>query len=298
MEEKNPFEKSLKMTLAGVIVNLIFAFGKGLTGVLGNSFALVADAIESAADIITSLVVFLGIKIASKKPTKRYPYGHGKAEPIAASVVSVMLIAAGVVIIVNSIRNIRIPHEVPEWYTLLVLAVVIVVKEILYRRGVKVGEEVGSTAVKADAWHHRGDAITSGAAFIGIAIALIGGPGYESADDWAALVASGFIIYNAFRILKPAVSEIMDAAPPEDMINDVMKMAQQVEGVLGLDKCYIRKMGFEYFVDLHVVVDGEVSVRTGHDIAHNVKDEILKKDKRVRDVFVHIEPFDEGFRKK
>lgn len=298
MEEKKPFEKSLRMTLAGVIVNLFFAFGKGLAGFFGNSFALIADAIESTADIITSLVVFLGIKVASRKPNKKYPYGHGKAEPIAGAFVSVMLIAAGIIIIINSIKNIMVPHQIPEWYTLLVLAVVIVVKEVLYKKGLRVGEEVDSTAVRADAWHHRSDAITSAAAFIGISIAIIGGPGYESADDWAALVASAFIIFNAFLILKPAVSEIMDAAPPENIINDVMRIALNVEGVLGLDKCLIRKMGFEYYVDLHVVVDGEVSVRTGHDIAHRVKDEILSKDKRVSNVFVHIEPFDEGFGKK
>jgi len=288
-------EKGLKTTLSGIISNLVLAVIKGGAGYWGSSYALIADAIESLSDVFTSMVVYFGIKVATKAPNKRFPYGHGKAEPVAGAVVGLILIGAAVFIIYSSIINAFTPHETPSVYTLYILILVVVVKELLFRYVIRVGTETNSVAVQADAWHHRSDAITSLAAFVGILIAIIGGPGYESADDWAACFASLIIIYNAVRILKPAISEIMDAAPSEELVLEVRKLASSVEGVLGLDKVFIRKMGYEYYVDMHVVVDGKISVRQGHEIAHKVKDEILVKRPQVTNVFVHIEPFDPDF---
>ena len=176
-----------------------------------------------------------------------------------------------------------------ESFTLWVLVVAIIIKESLFRYVSSIGSSVGR-AVKNDAWHHRSDAITSSAAFIGISISLIGGKGFEKADGIAALIASAIIIFNAFKMLKPAVMEIMDTAPPEDIKEKVIKVARQVDGVLYIDKCFVRKMGLEYFVDIHIIVDGNISVHDGHLISHNVKDTLIKKLPRIADVLAHIEP--------
>jgi cation diffusion facilitator family transporter len=205
-------------------------------------------------------------------------------------VVSLSLIAAAILIAIQSIENIRTPHEAPAPFTLVVLALVVVLKEGLYRFVNKVGSEVESNAIKADAWHHRSDAITSATAFIGISIALIGGQGYESADDYAALIASVIIVFNAYLIFMPSFAEIMDTAPAGTLVEEVKQIAMTVQGVKGVDKCFVRKMGFEYFVDIHVIVDGSLSVRTGHDIAHAVKNAVLRAKPTVYDVLTHIEP--------
>ena len=279
-------------TIIGIIANALLAATKGIAGYLGNSYALIADAIESTTDIMSSLIVWGGLKISSRPPDADHPYGHGKAEPIAASIVGLALIAAAIGIAVESIREIITPHHSPAPFTLAVLVVVVATKEALFRFVFKVGKSVNSTAVKSDAWHHRSDAITSSAAFIGISVALVGGGGYESADDWAALFASVIILFNAYRILRPAVNEVMDAAPPATMERAVRKVAQDVEGVVALEKCFIRKMGFSYYIDLHVTVDGKISVRKGHDIARRVKEALRQSNPAVAEVLIHIEPSD------
>lgn len=290
--EPHRAKKGERSTVIGMIVNVLLMVVKGLAGWLGNSYALVADALESATDLVTSFFVWLGLRTAAQEPDEDHPYGHGKAEPLAALVVALALWGAAGLIAVQSIDNIRTPHHLPEPFTLLVLAGVVIVKEILFRRVAKVGEEVDSSAVKADAWHHRADAITSMTAFVGITIALIGGPGYESADDWAALLSSIVIVYNAYHIFRPAFGEIMDEAPPGNWKAEIEKIARAVPGVMGTEKCFVRKMGFEYFVDLHVEVSGNLTVREGHAIAHAVKAAIQHEKPYVYDVLVHIEPFE------
>jgi cation diffusion facilitator family transporter len=271
---------------------MLLAATKGIAGVAGNSYALIADAIESATDIASSLIVWGGLKISALPPDEHHPYGHGKAEPLAAVAVSLTLVAAAIGIAIQSTREIITPHHAPAPFTLIVLVLVVVAKETLYRFVFKVGESVNSTAVKSDAWHHRSDAITSAAAAIGISVALIGGEGYESADDWAALFASAIIVVNAFRILRPAVNEVMDAAPPAGVELSIREAAQHVPGVILLEKCFVRKAGFSYYVDLHVTVDGGLSVREGHDIARKVKQAIRSSRPHVVEVLVHIEPSD------
>lgn len=283
-------ERGQKTTLIGIAVNIGLVLVKGLAGWLGNSYALVADAMESGTDIITSIFVWFGLRTASKAPDLDHPYGHGKAEPLAAIVVALALVGAAILIAVQSIHNIQVPHEIPAPFTLAVLAGVVLVKEILFRRISKVGAETDSSAVKADAWHHRSDAITSLTAFVGISIALIGGPGYESADDWAALLASLVIVYNAYLIFRPSFGEIMDETPAGDWQSELKALALTVPQVKGIDKYRVRKTGFEYFVDLHVLVPGDLTVKQGHDIAHAVKAAILREKPSVYDVLVHIEP--------
>ncbi len=283
-------DKGIRTTFIGIVTSIILAAIKGLAGYFGNSYALIADAIESTSDVFTSIIVLAGLRIAKKPADQNHPYGHGKAEPIVGILVAAALFLAAIIIIVQSIHEIITPHHAPASFTLIVLVLVVLTKEILFRYVIKVGKLVDSVAVKGDAWHHRSDAITSGAAFIGISIALIGGEGYETADDFAALLASGVIIFNAYRLLKPALYEITDAAPAPDVIIKVREEASKVLGVLAIDKCFVRKMGFEYYVDIHVIVDGNMTVYEGHDIAHRVKDDLIKTYPKISDVLVHIEP--------
>ncbi len=286
----HPAEIGIKSIRAGIFVNLILAFVKGLAGLFGNSFALIADAIESLADVFTSIIVWLGLKAASKAPDEDHPYGHGRAEPLAGIVVAVSLIAAAILIAIESIHLIMTPHKTPKAYTLIILIVVIVVKELMFRYVEKTANDIGSTAVKGDAWHHRSDAITSFTAAIGITIALIGGEGYESADDWAALIAAVLIVYNAVHIFQPAFHEVMDKAVSDDLLEEIRTLAAQVEGVMEVEKCFVRKSGFEYFVDIHIVVDGNLSVREGHKIGHDVKDFIMQHKPLIYNVLTHVEP--------
>lgn len=283
-------QQGLDSMLLGIGANIVLVLGKAAAGVFGHSYALIAEAIESGTDVLSSGIVWMGLRTAAREPDDNHPYGHGKAEPLAALAVAVGLWCAAAYIAVEGIHNIRTPHQLPAPFTLAVLGVVIAIKETLYRRVQKVGEAVDSNAVKADAWHHRADVITSTTAFIGISTALIGGRGWESADDWAALVACCFIVYNAYHIFRPAFGEIMDEAPASTWADDVKALAEAVPGVVATEKCYVRKMGFEFFADLHVVVDGTISVQEGHAIAHAVKAAIMAAKPAVYNVLVHIEP--------
>ena len=287
----HPSVTGMKTTLIGIAISIVLVFLKGIAGYLGHSYALIADATETGADVFSSALLWAGLRIALKRPDKEHPYGHGKAEPLAAVVISLFLMAASMWIAFHSFKFITTPHRLPERFTLWILVIVIIIKETMFRYVLKVGKKINSQAVKADAYHHRSDAVTSVAAFIGITIALIGGKGYEGADDWAALLASGLIFYNATVLLRPALAEIMDAAPSNEIVMKVRQLAGSVPDVRAIEKCYVRKMGFDYYVDLHIQVNGQLSVTEGHRISHLVKDIILKSDLRVINVLVHVEPF-------
>jgi cation diffusion facilitator family transporter len=286
-------DRGTKSTLLGICVNLGLGLAKCSAGSLGNSFALVADGVESITDVLSGFVVYFGLKIAQKPADADHPYGHGKAEPIAAVVVSLALMVAAFGIIYEGIREITTPHPAPAPYTLVVLAGVLIIKELLFRQVQFVGDSIGSLAVKSDAWHHRSDALTSAFAFVGISIAILGGQGWEAADGWAALCAALVILYNAWKQLQPAVLELGDIAPDTIMETRVREIAGRVPGVIGLDKCLVRKMGLVFYVDLHIVVTGEMAVREGHLLSHKVEDEILRGLPQVAEVLVHIEPEEE-----
>jgi cation diffusion facilitator family transporter len=280
-----------RSSLVSIGSNFLLALCKCLTGLWGHSFALVADGIESFSDVLSSSVVYLGLRYATKPPDRTHPYGHGKAEPIAAVIVGLALVVAGVGIAVESISQIRTPHPLPKAYTLWVLIGVVAVKILLSRFVSSVAENIQSAAVQGDAWHHLSDAITSAFAFIGISIALVTRNPY--ADDWAALCASPVILFNAWRQLRHPLEELLDTAPPPEIEQHVREAAASVPGVIGLEKCFVRKTGFQYYVDLHVVVKGDITVRSGHQISHQVEDRILANVDRVAHVLVHIEPEEE-----
>ena len=279
-----------RFALFGLIVNVLLAAGKILAGVVGHANVLIADGIESALDVGGSIVIWGGLTFAARPPDTSHPYGHGKAEPIAAVIVALGVLAAALVIAIQSVREIFLPHHAPAPWTLAVLVVAVIVKETLYRYVIRFGQKVDSTAVKTDAWHHRVDAMTSIAAFIGISVALIGGKAWQSADDWAALVACAIIGWNGYRLALPALFEIMDTAPRAKFVSSICQVAKSVPGVVEIEKCRARKMGLDFYVDLHVGVDGNISVHEGHEIAHRVKAAIQQGDPRVADVLVHIEP--------
>ncbi|MFL6527540.1 MAG: cation diffusion facilitator family transporter [Chthoniobacterales bacterium] len=281
-----------RLALIGIALNILLTVVKITAGVYGNAYALIADGIESGLDIAGSAIIWGGLKFAARPPDATHPYGHGKAEPLAAGIVAVGVLVAAVGLFVESVREILTPHHAPAPFTLVVLVVVVVVKEILFRNVNRLGREVESTAVQTDAWHHRADALTSTAAFIGIAIALIGGKGWESADDWAAMFACVVIGVNGVMLLRPALHEILDTAPRGEIAAEVQTAARSVAGVVETEKCFIRKMGLSYYVDLHVGVDSNMTVREGHRIAHEVKRAIRQANTRVADVLVHIEPAD------
>jgi cation diffusion facilitator family transporter len=279
-----------RVALMGMFVNIVLAAAKIAAGLLGNSYVLIADGIESALDIAGSVIIWGGLKFAARPPDETHPYGHGKAEPLAAAIVAAGVIIAAIGLAVESVREILTPHHGPAPFTLIVLVVVIAVKEFLYRVVMRVGKGVDSTAVQTDAWHHRADALTSTAAFVGISIALIGGERWYSADDWAALFACAVIGANGWRLLLPALHEMLDTAPRGEIVSNIERAARSVAGVREVEKCFVRKMGISFYVDLHVRVDGDISVRAGHDIAHQVKDTLKQTDARITDVLVHVEP--------
>ena len=286
----NRLQRGLRATFAGMAVNVVLSGTKLAAGIVGHSHALIADAVESFADIFSSLIVWRGLVVAAAPADEDHPYGHGKAEPIASAIVAAMLLGAALWIVLTAFGEIMEPHQSPAPFTLIVLLVVVVVKEGLFRFVSREGKAVDSSVVKTDAWHHRSDAITSVAAGIGISVALIGGRGFEAADDVAAIAAAGVIAWNGCHLPRPALNELMDTAPGPEVIDRIRQIATATPGVDRVEKCIVRKVGYQYFVDMHVEVDPQMTVLRSHEIAHEVKDKIRDTMPTVNDVLVHIEP--------
>ncbi len=284
-------QASAALVLRGIALNAVLAGVKFAGGIFGHTYALIADAAESLLDILSSLLVWAGFRVAARPPDADHPYGHGKAEPLTALAVAVFIFLMAGWIAWHAVREIRTPHEGPAWWTLLLLAGVIVAKAWFSRRLAAKGEEVGSTALGAEALHHWSDAMTSAAAFVGISIALWGGEGWETADDWAALFACVIVAFNGVGMFGKALGDVMDAAVSADFEAGVRAIALAVPGVQALDKVRVRKSGLSHLVDIHVRVDGDLTVRAGHDIAHAVKDALIASAAHaIGDVAVHIEP--------
>ncbi len=283
-------EKAIQASYFSIVGNLTLAIIKGFTGVFGNSYALIADAIESITDVFASILVLFGIKYSNRPADQNHPYGHGRAEPLFTFMVVGFLIVSALIIAYESIIKIQTPHRLPQCWTLIVLAVIIIWKEYSFRVVMQKSIQTNSSALKADAWHHRSDAITSVAAFIGISFALYMGKGYEAADDWAALFASGFILYNSYMIFRPALGEIMDEHVYDDLVEKIRSEAKNVNGIIDTEKCYIRKAGMLFHVDLHAIVNSRITVKEGHDLAHKLKDKLKEEIPELGQILIHIEP--------
>jgi cation diffusion facilitator family transporter len=280
----------MRATVIGLLVSTILAIVKLGAGILGNSFALVADGVESTLDIFSAVLVWGGLRISGAPPSKAFPYGRGKAEQLAGLAIATMLLAAAVGIAWGAVHEILVPHEAPALFTLPVLAAVVVAKEVTYRVLRAKGTRLGSHALSTDAWHHRSDALTSLAAFVGITIALVGGEGFESADDWAALVACIVIAWNAISLLRSTARDILDVSAGEDVHARIRDLAEGVSEVRGVDVVRVRRSGLVLIVDIHVEVDASLTVRDGHRIAHEVKDRLLESELPILDALVHVEP--------
>ena len=289
--------RGIRSAQAGLLINVVLVVVKLIAGIVGNTYALIADAIESSTDVFSSLIVWAGLSIAARPADEDHPYGHGKAEPLAAAVVSILLLGAALGISILAIREIRTPHHSPAPFTLFVALGVMIVKEILHRRVQTVGAQVGGTAVAADAWHHRSDAISSLAAFIGIGIALWGGKGWESADDWAALVAALITGVNGVRALQPAIAHLMDAAPDRMMLDRACAAARGVEGVRNIESLNLRSSGLGFFVDLHAQADATLTLEEAHLLSGMIKSAICAEIPEVVKVLVHMEPYRGEMRK-
>lgn len=290
-------QRGIRSAQIGLGVNAVLALTKLVAGIVGNTYALIADAVESVVDIFSSAVVWGGLRVASRDPDEAYPFGYGRAESVAALVVSLMLLGAAVFIAIEAITEIRRPHLTPAPWTLIVLVVVMAIKWTWSRKVHAVGTDIHSTAVQADAWHHMSDAITSAAAFIGIAISLLGaryagGSGWESADDWAALLAAGVIFWNGARMIQPALHDLMDRAPGSEFLGQVRQAAEGVTGVLATEKLFIRKTGTTYRVTIHVHADPSLSLRDAHTLGGKVKGAIRSAVPQVQSVLVHMEPYE------
>ncbi len=291
-------EGGLRITVLGLVGNILLATGKIAAGVFGHSAALIADGVESTADIFGSMVTYAGLSIGARPPDENHPWGHGKADSLAGLAGGLGLIVAAIGVALNSVRELLDPGEPPMAFTLVVLLVIILLKETLYRRAMMQARKLGSTALLADAWHHRSDALTSVVAFGGILLTRIGGPVWATADAWAALFACVVILYNASRMLRTAISEIMDERIPPENLRQLKALAMSVEGVEALDEVRVRKSGMHLLVDIHIVVDGGISVCQGHELAHQVKDRLLASPLPVLDALVHVEPLDDEHRER
>lgn len=280
----------LTMSKTAMGINFALAGIKVTAGLLGRSYALVADGIESTLDIASSFLVWIGLRVAARPADQTHPYGHGKAESIAALAVSLLLVLAAFFIALQSLKEILSPNHVPAPFTLVVLVVVVVIKEFLFRRVSRVGQALNSSSLRSDAWHHRSDAITSLAAFVGISIAVVGGERFAAADDWAALLACGIILWNGLRLLRLPLDEVMDAAASDDVVQAVRSVVEGTAGVLYAEKCRVRKSGGDYLADIHITVNRHLTVEKGHQIAHQVKDRLAASDLPMGDVSVHVEP--------
>jgi cation diffusion facilitator family transporter len=282
---------AIRTVIFSMVSSVFLAAIKFLTGIFGNSYALIADGIESVVDVFSSILVLVGLKYAERPADENHPYGHGKAEPLITFLVVVFLVISAATIAWQAISNIQMPHELPKPFTLIVLGAIIIWKEISFQIVNNRSKKLKSSALKAEAWHHRSDAITSVAAFIGISIAIYGGKGYEVADDYAALVAVAFILYNCYQIFRPALGEVMDEDIYSDLTEKIRLISVHVKGVKDTEKCFIRKAGMKYHVDLHAIVDGEISVTEGHHISHQLKDRLCEEIPELGNVLIHVEPF-------
>lgn len=281
---------SARLVLRGVLLNLLLAAAKFAGGVLGSTYALIADGVESLLDVCSSFLVWAGFRYAAKPPDADHPYGHGKAEPLAALAVALVIFVAAVWIAIHAVREIRTPHEPPHWGTLPLLAFVIVTKWMFSRRLARAGVERGGTALGAEAWHHAADALTSAAAFVGITVAVLGGPEYAVADDWAALVACVVIAFNGVLVFRRAFGEVMDTAASLEVHQQVRRVARDVPGVVAVDKCRVRRSGLSLLVEIQIVVDPAITVFAGHRLAHEVQDALVAADLAITHVAVHVEP--------
>jgi len=277
--------------VVGIVSNLVLSIGKIIAGVIGNSSALITDGIHSASDIVTSLAVFLGMKIAKRPPDKEHPYGHGKAENIAAKTVAIILILVSIQIVYTNIGGITTERYIlPSSLAIWVAIASIIIKEGLFQYKISIGKRLNSSSLISDAWHHRSDAFSSFIVLIGIIGAKIGGTRWIFLDRLAAVIVGLIILGIGIKLFIKTASELMDKMPETKILKKINSIALSVEGVMDTETLKARKIGLDIFVDIHIEVNKNITIEKGHKIAHKVKGTLIEKMPVIKDVLVHIEP--------
>ncbi len=275
----------------GLVVNLLLGVVKLIGGIFGNSFSLIADAVNSIGDVVATIVVLFALRVAQRPADAEHPYGHTRAEGIAASNVALLIIVSAVFVGWEAIQRINAQHEIPPVWTLWIAGANVLIKEGLYQYNVRVGIRTGSSSIIANAWDHRSDAFCSLAVLTGLAVILLGGPQYVWADKVASLVVVAAIVWSGTQLFRSSASELMDVQANSEFVDHIREVALSVEGVEDVETLWVRKSGLEFFADIHIEVDQHLSVATGHRIGHQVKDRLLLEFSNLRDVLVHLEPF-------
>jgi cation diffusion facilitator family transporter len=275
----------------GLVVNLGLGAVKLIAGIVGHSFALLADAVNSIGDVISTVVVLFALRVAQRPADDEHPYGHTRAEGIAATNVAVIIIISAILVGWEALRQINTGNLVPPGWTLWIAAANILIKEGLYQYNVRVGKRTGSAAIIANAWDHRSDALCSLAVFVGLGIVRIGGPAFAWADEAASLVVVAAIIGSGIQLFRSSASDLMDIQADPELVDQIRSAAGQVAGVEDVETLWVRKSGLEYFADIHIEVNQDMSVAEGHRIGHQVKDRLMEEFPSLRDVLVHLEPF-------
>ncbi|MCA9090384.1 MAG: cation transporter [Planctomycetaceae bacterium] len=285
------YADATRAALLGLGVNLALGIAKLVGGLVGSSFALIADAVNSLGDVVTTVVVLLALRVAQRPADAEHPYGHTRAEGIAASNVAVLIIISAMVVGWEAIQRLSHPHAVPPMWTLWLAGANIVIKEGLYRYKIKVGKRTGSGAMIANAWDHRSDALCALAVLLGLLAIRLGGPRFIWADEAASLVVMGAIIWSGVQLFRTSASDLMDVQADPELVERIRAAARQVKDVRDVETLWVRKSGLEFFADIHIEVDQHLTVAAGHRIGHEVKDRLLRDFPRLRDVLVHLEPY-------
>lgn len=287
------YKKSRQVSFIGLFSNFFLFILKLIVGVLSNSTALIADAFHSASDFLGTLVVIQGIKISNIPPDDNHPYGHDKAEPIFTKIISILLIGTGALIGYNAFKLIFISGDIsiPSTIAIYVAIISIIVKEALYQYTYRVGKKINSNILIADAWHHRSDSLSSIAALIGIVFSILG---FSFMDPLAGIVVGIMIIKTGIEIYIEAVNDLMDTAPPKDVINKFKKNILTVDGVEEISSIKVRKYGSKLIVDLKIGVNPSLTVEKGHSIAAQTKEFIMKNNPDIKDVLIHVNPYYEN----
>jgi cation diffusion facilitator family transporter len=284
------YQDATRAAILGLVVNLALGLIKLVGGLAAGSFALLADAVNSLGDVFSSVVVLVALRVAQAPPDAEHPYGHSRAEAIAGSNVALLVILSALYVGYEAIRRLTVTHELPPAWTLWVAGANAVIKEALYRYKMTVGRRTGSSAVIANAWDHRSDAMCSLAVFVGLAIVRVGGPRWIWADEAAAFVVVAMILWTGAALFRKSASELMDVQADDELVKQIRQTAAAVPGVAGIEKLWVRKSGLEFLADMHIEVDPQMSVADGHAIGHDVKDRLLERFPLLRDVLVHLEP--------
>jgi len=279
-----------RIAALGIAASAALAIAKITVGLAAHSVAVVSDGIESTADVLTSGLVYIGLRVASKPADADHPYGHGRFELLMGLGVGIMLMLAGVEICWRSLES-RGEQHVPALFALWPLAGSILIKAALATAKMRIGRRVVSVALVADAWNDSVDILSGFIAVIAVLLAALLPGGWAAADHWGGFGIGLIVLFLAVRTIRETTLQLMDTMPEPEQMNEIRAVALEVPGALGVDKCFARKTGLRYHVDLHLEVDPELTVWDSHEIAHAVKTHLLSRLEWVEDVLVHVEPY-------